>query len=340
VAKYLEFLFESLTVDDPYATNRIIRDAIQTKLHEQLLSYPSLKLRDDGAAELADIARNVADDAEAPMFMFMNFLNAHSPYHVLRQFRSELHSAPDSWSDGSFSVWEMQDNDAIDDEYRSNYRGLYAAAINYLNRVVTDMINDIRARTDRETTFVITADHGHNLGYPGEEGLFGHESSMSEGVLHVPLEIVDPPDGFPTTVTDRFSHLQLGTLIERLASADSTVEDLLGDPTRVEVVGHPSGESKREEFSGTDEKWRHWDRMIRVVYEDDRKYEWDSTGNSSVYRVDPAEPCNQEIETTGVDPPASAGELFETPLNEYKRQVGELQVDAAAEAHLRDLGYL
>lgn len=338
--KYLALLLGALTVDDPYSATRIVRDGIQTKFHEQLLPYPSLKLRDDGAAELAEIATAVADDDGAPLFMFMNFLDAHSPYHVLRQFQSELHSAPDSWSDGSLSVWEARDDETVDDEYRSNYRGLYAAAVAYLDSVVSEMVSDIREGTANETTVVVTADHGHNLGYPSEDGLFGHESSMSEGVLHVPLEVINPPDRFPATVTERFSHLHLGALIERIASDDPTVEDLLGGPTPVEVVGHPGGKSRRGEFPGTDSEWRYWDRMIRVVYEGDYKYEWDSTGDSFTYRVDPETPCDQEQVSIGDAPPASVTDLFDTTVDEYKRRVDSLHLDSDAKSHLRNLGYL
>jgi arylsulfatase A-like enzyme len=270
----------------------------------------------------------------------MNYLDAHSPYRVTKHLDPNLVSVPKTWEDGSYDVWEMNDNEALDNEYAHNYRELYGASIDYLDRKVSDLIQHMQNTTAQETTVVITADHGHNLGYPKENYLFGHNCTVSEGVLHVPLEIVNPPDGFPRQVEESFSHLDLGDLLVRLAQGLPSIDDLVGSYAPAEVEGFTIPGNKSHKFPGTTREWEHWDRMRRVCYVNHKKYEWDSLGNIKRYNIDRERPCWQALAEEDCELPAVADDLFVTGIKEYKRHIDSLGTDTGVKDDLQALGYI
>jgi len=105
-------------------------------------------------------------------------------------------------------------------------REFYAASVDYLDRLVSSLIEDIRESSDRPVTFIITSDHGENNGFPHEDYLIDHKSSLSESLLHVPLEIIiDAPED--VEFKQRFvSHLSLPDLVTALAQG--TMPDVSG----------------------------------------------------------------------------------------------------------------
>jgi len=46
---------------------------------------------------------------------------------------------------------------------------VYTCAVEYLDRQVSAFIDEIQAETEHETTFIVTADHGENLGFKGDK---------------------------------------------------------------------------------------------------------------------------------------------------------------------------
>jgi len=141
---------------------------------------------------------------------------------------------PTIWSSRDFERWEVILN-GIDEHNQQdveNHRDLYTCAVEYLDRQVSAFIDEIQAETEHETTFIVTADHGENLGFEGDNGLFGHTNSLTEALLHVPFEIINPPNGFDKEYNEYFSHLDLGTLVAGLGHNDITVETPHLDPGR------------------------------------------------------------------------------------------------------------
>lgn len=337
---YISFFKESIKTSSPYTFTKSIERALWSVYEDEMLALPYIKRPDMGASEITRIARKEIDRGTEPFCLFINYLDAHSPYRVNKYHDPDLYSASETWEDKEYEVWEMKDNPEIDNEYTSNYRDLYSASIDYLDRQVSSLIDYIQQTSDRETTILITADHGHNLGYTDEDYLFSHDSSMSEGILHVPLEIVNPPSNFPDTVTEQFSQLDLRDLVVRIANDRSDIDDLSGSPIAAEHEGIASPQSKFEKFPGTESEFEYWNRMIRVLYDGNTKYEWDTLGEVKKYQINPEEPCRQELIKKDCDIPAVADEFFDVGIEQHKQKVGMEKVDPVVEEDLRDLGYL
>lgn len=292
---------------------------------------------DDGGAAVSRTAARVATSTTEPFFLFLNFMDAHGPFTPSLRYERSLYSVPTSWSSGRMDIWDLNGRDVDDPtEDVHHYRDLYAASVDYVDRVVSDLIDELERVTDLEATVLITADHGENLSYPGEDGMIEHKSSLSEGVLHVPLEIVNPPASLELDPTGYFSHLDLGELVVDVSN------DTAGNYERhlvpAEVVG--VGPAK-DSMEGSEA--RYWDRLIRAAYRDDRKFVWDTTGRRTEYDVG-EEPSRQRRVADDVRVPDWATELFEEDASEYKSRQSErderIDVDDSTAGRLTDLGYL
>jgi len=337
VEKYLIALKETLSSGDPYTVYKNVERALWNDLENLMFKLPVDGPPDQGAAELSRIAKKETGRSTEPFFFFMNFMDAHTRHRVHKHLDHSLHSAPDDWHSESHYVWE---SDEFDESYMDHYRDLYGASIEYLDRIVVDLYNHVRNTTDNETTVVITADHGHNLGYSHDDNLLGHMGSVSESVLHIPLCIINPPDGFPEKVSEYISHLDIGELIVRIAEDESNVSDLTGSPIVAEHEGLVGYREKRDEFPGTDEEFEYWNRMMRVKYDDETKVVWDSLGNMHEYGLDLHNPCHQELVEERPGRLDDEREFFDVEMEEYRRQLNTRTVDDSIREDLESLGYL
>lgn len=338
--RYLGFLWACLTHDRPLKS---VANGIWSQIGPTVKRLPVPEIVDDGARNIAGTARDRATESE-PLFLFANFMDAHTPLRNLIQFDQSLHSAPNDWSSNELDKWELNKDGVATEDYTRNYRQLYAAAVEYLDRVVTDLIDDTQHATERETTFVIVSDHGHNLGYDADGGLFHHTGSMTEGVMHTPCEVINPPDGYPESVSEYFSHLELGELIVRLAHEKPFDDALTAEWIPAETVGLPGTDNPTWGREFTDDEYAYWNRMIRCAYHEHTKVEWSSLDEWDEYELDPDRPSWQRSIADDVTPVADATALFEENLMSYKRQAAateqDLAFDDSVESQLQELGYL
>jgi len=127
---------------------------------------------------------HVADETtrDHPFFLFVNLLEAHLPYD------------PPTMGDGRFTVEQAEQyiigNSSLPASDLARARSLYRAEIHYLDELVGRIMASLAdlGLLD-ETIVIITSDHGEHL---GEHGLFGHEFSLYETVLRVPLVVRYP----------------------------------------------------------------------------------------------------------------------------------------------------
>jgi len=305
---------------------------------------PVPKFADDGAKAITQGAVEQLA-GEEQFFMFLNYMDAHAPFRNAIHYDSVSHPVSDKWHSDEIHKWEINKDDAGTEEYFRKYRALYGAAIEYLDMQVLSLVDTIEKKTDKETTVVITADHGHNIGYPSENGLIHHNGSVSEGLLHVPLEIVDPPDGYPDRIEQLFSHLSLATLLSKLASGQPWDTGLVDEEVPAETVGLSGTGDPRNYREFEPGEYEYWDRLMRCVYRDDQKVSWDSLGNRTRYRIELDRPCWQE-EVDEVDSVRAIEQRhFETPGTEYKERATSERTenemtDGVVTDRLRQLGYM
>lgn len=309
-------------------------NGVAVKLNDLQKIAPLPKLFDDGARIVARETNRLIAETEEPFFLFANFMDAHPPLQHTWGYDRGLHSAPNSWTSAGLTDEDVRD----DAEVREYYRGVYSAAVDYLDRTVSQLVQNLRDATDRELTVVITSDHGQNLGIPEDDGLVGHvKSSLTEGVLHVPLCIIDPPTDYEAS-DGYISHLDLGELVVGLA--DGKWPEISRNRITAEAVGIGDADPTLD-----DDDDPRWDRTVRCAYEGETKYEWDSLGNRLAFELDPERPNWQRCVDETADVPAWATELFDGTPESYREQVATTKrvdpdVGPAIEERLSDLGYL
>jgi len=334
LARYLAFLRSALGHKHPLSS---AANGVLVEIDNWLADAPFEKPLDDGANIVAREARRLVSTASEPFVLFTNFMDVHGPLTPVRTYNSDLYNAPPSWSSRAFDgrAVEHGELDDIRDDIE-HHRDLYAAATEYLDRVVDNLVDWLDANTSEETTVVVTADHGENLGYKTDRRLFAHRSGLTEGLLHVPLLVLNPPAEMDDIVDDYVSHLRLGELVTGLATG--IVPNVTDDVITAERIGfnvpvNPDATSLRDE-----------DCAIRVAYEGDVKYQWNTLGSRHPYRLDPDRPSWQERDAEDVDVSGYETTLFETPIDEYRKRVEAADsrtatVNDTIEERLMDLGY-
>jgi hypothetical protein len=305
-----------------------------------VIKSPLPRLWDDGAKRAMSKAVTQSKEADEPFFMFINLMDAHTPHAPTRGYNRTLHSVPYSWSSESFDFWDVRGKNAAEAVDVKYFKQLYSASIEYMDRVVGSYIQQIRKVTERETTVILTSDHGEELGEGDKLSHFGHVGSLSEALLHVPLLIFNPPSDGLVNGRKYVTHLDMGKLITGLATG--SVPDISRNKIASEVVG---GSVQQKNVSSDNIGTEYWNRMIRCSYYNDRKVEWDSLGSMSEYRVCNQQPSTQKQLRTGGSVPRWAREFFTEDIHSYKRRIEEMEsspsnvVNEAVKSRLDELGY-
>ena len=166
---------------------------------------------DDGATAVRD---RIRDSRSNPAdFLFVNLMEAHTPYYPPPEYRSVEEKLYVTIED-SLGLTEPD----------SRAAQAYDDAVRYLSDVYEDIFTDLRAQYD----YVITlADHGELL---GEHGVWNHTYGLFPELTHVPLVVSG--DGLTGTERATVSLLDIHRTILDIAgvSVPSRGQDLLDDP--------------------------------------------------------------------------------------------------------------
>jgi arylsulfatase A-like enzyme len=287
---------------------------------------PGPELFDDGARVVERAALGRLESADEPVALFCNVVDAHAPLRAIRGHAST--PVASGWTSDGLTPAAVATAPHVYVEELRRYRTLYAAAVDYLDRWAVGFADRIEAATDRETTVVVTADHGENLGYEADDRLFGHVGSLTEGLLHVPLVVLNAPEE-RGVVGGTVSHLDLPGLVEALA--DGRVARIDRERVAAEVLGRTPG---------NEELGERFDRVRRVVYDGELKHEVDDAGERRTLALDPDRPSWQTT-TDLVSPPGWADALPDLATVRAERSGGPsaTAVDEGVERRLRELGY-
>lgn len=171
-------------------------------------------------------------EREGPQFVFANYMDTHRPYapdeerqraHLGRSLsRSELRHLNETVASPR-KFLELVAKDRLDGEDVEKVRGLYAGEVETADEQLDRILTHLKQTgLDEETLVVVTSDHGENLGEIDDMGRrrMGHEGSLSDAVLSVPL-VIAHPDIDPRSVE---GHVSLKNLHHQLVEG---VEDLL-----------------------------------------------------------------------------------------------------------------
>lgn len=284
---------------------------------------------DNGAKSGLRIAKEELQDTNEPTFIFLNLMEGHIPYRTARYLDSDLYNVPSGWSSDEKGVWELFQDD-YDEQYWNRRNQLYRATVDYLDRRISQFIQSI----DEETTVIVTADHGDNLGTEVDEGLADHKSSLSEGVLHVPFYIINTPD-INEQCGEYLSHLNLPNLIKGIQ--EGNIPNLASDQIPGELGGMSAGPDPPDDYA-------YYDRALRCVYDKNEKIIWDSFDNCDKYQIEPDIVNHQQYITDIDKPPSWARDYFSIDINQFKSDImkdsDEVNIDTSTAERLKELGYL
>lgn len=159
-----------------------------------------------------------------PVFAFVNLMECHAPYDPPRPFYpfAPWRRAKTRFLSGGSTKSRrfLSYNAGLAEppaDYISAVRSLYYNAARYEDWLLGRFLRVVEDR-GRPTVVVVVADHGENL---GEKGLFNHNSSLAQTLLHVPLVVWGPRAGVTSgRVGEPVSLLGLGDWLRGVADGD------------------------------------------------------------------------------------------------------------------------
>jgi arylsulfatase A-like enzyme len=137
-------------------------------------------------------------DPERPFFLFVNVLDAHWPY-LSEGENPFLPPGTPAETASLLSVYRTACGELSEDQL-AVLRGLYLANVREADAKLGRVFELVqRAGLGDETLWVVTSDHGEQL---GEHGLFEHQFSLREPLIHVPLLVRGAPGAEPGAKID------------------------------------------------------------------------------------------------------------------------------------------
>jgi arylsulfatase A-like enzyme len=302
-------------------------------------------------------------DAERPAFVFLNFIEAHFPYHQLP------HERLFQFTDLPYGTLRSISIDLMGQQFGGKgrpveeagapARDMYDGGIVHSSDLLARVVAALRARgTLDDTVLVVLADHGEILGE--RDGHFGHGPSFYQESIGVPLLVRYPPRipagarvaqpvstlGVAATIFDLAGlepppTFQVGSL-RPLATGESSAE---GGPILAEL--HPMAGAPAPEKKGSDPQM-HTDRRYRLFREGSMKLVTSSKGDALLYDL-AADP--RESRDLAAERPDDVARM-QARLAEVSTRIGLPALDAALEGgaapdldaatqeRLRELGYV
>jgi len=288
---------------------------------------------------------------EAPFFLFVNFLEAHLPYHPPPDIRRRLLAdipAPEEVS----IRWAMEFNAGLHPPATVDWnrvRRLYGGDVRSVDRLLANLIATLERHGRLEdTVLIIVSDHGENL---GDHGLVEHQFSVHETLLAVPL-IIRAPDRLPQGVRDDPVMLSdLFATIVDLARIDEvtvpeTSRSLLGpvaDPQRPVIAEYMSpNQAMLDEIlrKNPERDITSLARGLVTIRRGDLRLTVADDGAVALHDLaaDPAQEHN--LASVRGEDVASLLRLLEDSLPEQRPTAGPVELDDKTRNQLRSLGYI
>ncbi len=205
----------------------------RTAARYRYLARKALGRMDRGGGEAVRQLRwRLQQAGPEPQFLFVNLMETHSPFDppapyypfpFWRRLRTRhLAGGPDQGLSYNAGVVDPGDR------YARQLRAIYQGCARYEDVVLGRLVEAVEER-GRPSVVIVVADHGENL---GEHGLYNHNSSLHQTLLHVPMAAwgsgIDLGQG---TVEEPASMARLGPWLVSLA--DGGTEPMHGEPAAI-----------------------------------------------------------------------------------------------------------
>ncbi|GDX83456.1 sulfatase [Deltaproteobacteria bacterium] len=169
----------------------------------------------DRVVPLAEAA--LAQEDEHPLFLFVNFIDAHRPYKARKGFvkSPELLRKASLPGEKGYAkmVRKLMAGGPLDLDLRDSWVQGYDAELRWLDQNVSQLLGNSRV----PSTVFLLSDHGE---YLGEHSLVEHAKDVYEPVLHVPF-MAKGPDFLPGRDTAPVQGHDLAWMVLQTAGLDS-----------------------------------------------------------------------------------------------------------------------
>ncbi len=296
------------------------------------------------AEAITDLAIAALDSAgHRPIFLFLNYLDAHTPYDPPAPFRDRFPGRDPALGVGGVDEATREavlagERDLTPAE-REHLRALYDGELAYLDAQLGRLLDTLETRPRwRDTLVVITSDHGEAL---GEHGLLGHSLGLYDEVTWVPLVVkpgADTPGAPPPGSRMAGPFESVDVFATALAHARVPAPD--------GIDGLPWGEGRDRALA-----WLYPDRATeryprlagerRSVEHSGWKLIRSSAGDVELYDLgdDPGETSNLAADRTGLRHDLEV-ELSRGAKEERRSDTGSGTISRETLERLRDLGYV
>ena len=264
---------------------------------------------DEGAQNTNEVVKKwIADasSAEAPFFMFINYMEAHSPYQPPEEYTIPYLDDGVTFEEAmnfEFMLWKyVAGSSPISDQEFDILRSLYDGEISYVDFRIGQLVDYLRDIDILDNTLlIITSDHGEEF---GEHQLANHFLGLYDTLLHVPL-IIRYPGSSETGVrieeqvqlTDIFPTILDVTGIiwsgEEQLQGHSLVKDMEQTESEFAIAREGLYFSALQNISsagfGTDV--HKYARRLMAIRTEEFKFVWASDGLDELYNIkeDPGE---------------------------------------------------
>lgn len=353
---------------------RLTRFSIEYLLELQGIApiLPWLDL-DYGAAITNELAANWISEhsgSDSPVFLFVNYMEAHLPYRVPEQYQ-RLFASPEevrrfrefgpkaALSDAFHTRFNREGRGEWSDSDLDIMRHQYEAGIRYLDTRVGELIRRFEQTYGTANSLVVVAsDHGEHL---DTHGMWSHRYLLYQDLVHVALILREPGrrSGVrvqtPVQLSDLYQTILNATLDEPGQAPGHASRDLLrmaaakeAEPRIVvsEFAGRSESDRKRA-FERNDEVQKHRVLPQLAAYDGQYKYIVSNDGLRELYdlRSDPGELRNLiESENENEHAERLAAHLrawsHQVPQRRVPDREEPLALDPQTKQELRALGYL
>jgi arylsulfatase A-like enzyme len=313
-----------------------------------------LGTEDSGAARSISAFRQWLGTSRprAPYFAFFNFMEAHAPYLPPRAFGSRSlpgRAAASRLNSRLTNEFVVRFNVGLEDlpeHDLSLLRDLYGGEVEYLDVRLANLAEEV-GLANGDTVLVVVGDHGEHL---GERHLLGHQASLSDRLLWVPLMVAGPPDLVPRgEVGDTVSTKDVcGTLLQLAGILGGGASLLARDASRPVFAWYESAYAEAAgaraladgELSGDPTVSAFLHRRAWTAYRGMHKIVVGSDGSRSLFDLagDPDEMADLAVSRPDLLRPFRDLSL---PLNTTAREVMPPSEELdEIERHLESLGYV
>ncbi len=198
-------------------------------------------------------AERVLASAGGPPFLFVNFLDAHSPYDPPRSAVTEAGGRAGACFPLYLHHQELTRAwPGLPAARSEDLRDQYDGELRWLDRHLDRLLRRIDAAYGGRAVVVVVGDHGEELGL---DGRVGHECGISQELLHVPL-LIKGPGVAPGRRDDLVSIRGLFRFLVAAAEGEPDL-DLLANPDGIGIVAerYPSGVGAEVYGDATSRPW-------------------------------------------------------------------------------------